>query len=77
MAPMQKKNLDIVVANDVSREGSGFDSDRNAVTILMRDEPSPIEVALSSKLKVADLILDEIVKLRRRSVSARSAEHSE
>lgn len=32
------KNLDAIVVNDISREGVGFDSDRNAVTIITRDE---------------------------------------
>src|SRR5262249_25973370 len=32
------KNLDGIVVNDVSREGVGFDSDRNAVTIITRDD---------------------------------------
>src|SRR5256885_3726234 len=36
---LSQKHLDMVVANDVSREGSGFDSDSNAVTILVRDNP--------------------------------------
>jgi len=58
------KDLDIVVANDVSREDSGFDSDLNCVTILVRDAPEPIEVAIASKLEVANRILDEVVKLR-------------
>jgi phosphopantothenoylcysteine decarboxylase/phosphopantothenate--cysteine ligase len=63
---LQDKSLDLVVANDVSRDDAGFDSDSNAVTILVRDNPKSIEVALASKLEVAHRILDEVVKLRRR-----------
>lgn len=63
---LQDKRLDLVVANDVSRDDAGFDSDSNAVTILVRDNPKSIEVALASKLEVAHRILDEVVKLRRR-----------
>jgi len=59
------KRLDAVVANDVSRADAGFDSVNNAVTILLRDNPSPIELPLMSKLEVAHRILDEVVKLRR------------
>jgi len=70
---LSQKNLDIVVANDVSREGSGFDSDNNAVTILVRDNPLPIDVPLSSKHQVADLILDEVATLRRRTSGPKSA----
>jgi len=73
---MSAKNLDMVVANDVSREESGFDSDSNAVTILVRGHDGPIDVPLSSKLEVANRILDEVAKLRRRTTSAMSVEHS-
>ena len=62
---LRDKNLDIVVANDVSRDGSGFDSDSNAVTILVRGNPTLIDVPLTTKLEVANRILDEVLKLRR------------
>src|SRR5579863_3383660 len=44
------KNLDAIVVNDVSREGVGFDSDRNAVTIITRDEV--VEVSETTKWEV-------------------------
>lgn len=56
------KNLDAIVVNDVSREGVGFDSDRNAVTIISRDEV--IDVPETTKWEVAQRILDQIVRLR-------------
>ncbi len=59
------KSLDAIVANDVSREGVGFDSDRNAVTIISHDEV--VEVPETSKWEVAQRVLDQIVKLRKRS----------
>jgi len=59
------KNLDAVVANDVSREDAGFDSDNNAVVILVRNNETPVELPLMSKLDIAHRILDEVVKLRR------------
>ena len=59
------KALDAIVVNDVSREGVGFDSDRNAVTIITHDEV--IEVPETSKLEVAQRVLDQIVKLRKRA----------
>jgi len=71
-----RKNLDMIVANDVSREGSGFESDNNAVIILVRDNPLSIDVPLSAKPEVANRILDEVVKLRHRTTSAMSAKHS-
>lgn len=55
------KNLDMIVVNDVSREGVGFDSDRNAVTILTRDEHQSISVPETTKWEVAHRVLDQIV----------------
>jgi phosphopantothenoylcysteine decarboxylase/phosphopantothenate--cysteine ligase len=55
------KGLDAVVVNDVSREGVGFDSDRNAVTIITREEV--VEVPETTKWEVAQRVLDQIVKL--------------
>ena len=73
---LSQKNLDMIVANDVSHDGSGFESDNNAVTILVRDNPLSIDVPLSSKPEVANRILDEVVKLRHRTTSAMTAKHS-
>jgi len=56
------KNLDAIVVNDVSREGVGFDSDRNAVTMITRDEV--VEVPETTKWEVAQRVLDQIVRLR-------------
>jgi phosphopantothenoylcysteine decarboxylase / phosphopantothenate---cysteine ligase len=56
------KNLDAIVVNDVSREGVGFDSDRNAVTIITRDEVA--EVPETTKWEVAQRVLDHVVRLR-------------
>jgi phosphopantothenoylcysteine decarboxylase / phosphopantothenate---cysteine ligase len=61
---LAKKSLDAIVVNDVSREGVGFDSDRNAVTILTQDEI--VEVPETTKWDVAQRVLDQVVKLRRR-----------
>ena len=57
------KNLDAIVVNDVSREGVGFDSDRNAVTIITRDHV--VEVPETTKWEVAQRVLDQIVTLRK------------
>jgi phosphopantothenoylcysteine decarboxylase/phosphopantothenate--cysteine ligase len=56
------KNLDGIVVNDVSREGVGFDSERNAVTIITREEV--IEVPETTKWEVAQRVLDQILRLR-------------
>jgi len=62
------KNLDAIVVNDVSREGVGFDSDRNAVTIITRDEV--LEVPETTKWEVAQRVLDQIVKLHQQRKSS-------
>ena len=59
-----KKDLDVIVANDVSRTDAGFDSDMNAITILSRDIQNAQEFPLMSKLDAAHHILDEVVRLR-------------
>ena len=68
---LSSKSLDAIVANDVSREGVGFDSDRNAVTIITHDDV--IEIPESTKWEVAQRVLDEIVRLRdRRKIQAKA-----
>lgn len=59
-----RKNLDAIVANDVTREGVGFDTITNEVTVISRDQKTPIHVPLMPKTNVANIILDEIVRLR-------------
>jgi phosphopantothenoylcysteine decarboxylase / phosphopantothenate---cysteine ligase len=56
------KSLDAIVVNDVSREGVGFDSDRNAVTIITHDQV--VEVPETTKWEVAQRVLDQVVRLR-------------
>ena len=63
---LNAKNLDAIVANDVSQNGVGFDSVTNEVTIISRDRNAPIHVPLMAKTSVADIILDEVVRLRAR-----------
>lgn len=58
-----RKGADAIVLNDVSREGVGFDSDRNAVTFLTRHTAQ--DLPEMSKRELADRILDEILALRR------------
>lgn len=61
---LRSKNLDLIVANDVSRDGAGFDSSTNAITLITRDRESPVELPLMQKTEAAQRILDEIVRLR-------------
>jgi len=58
-----RKGADAIVLNDVSREGIGFDSDRNAVTFLTRT--TALDLPEMSKRDLADRILEEILGLRR------------
>ncbi len=60
---LARKNLDVMVANDVSAAGAGFAHDTNIVTILLADgtvRPLPI----CSKREVADAVLDTVAELR-------------
>lgn len=59
---LNSKSLDAIVVNDVSREGIGFDSDRNAVTIITASEE--IAVPETSKWEVAQRVLDCAVQLK-------------
>jgi len=60
---LAKKNLDLIVANDVTAEGAGFGIDTNIVTLITRD--NTLALPKMSKRDVADQILDQIVSLRR------------
>ncbi|NLV36028.1 MAG: bifunctional phosphopantothenoylcysteine decarboxylase/phosphopantothenate--cysteine ligase CoaBC [Clostridiaceae bacterium] len=57
---IKEKNLDIIVANDVTMEGAGFGTDTNIIKILRKDG-SVTDFPLMSKLSAAHCILDEIV----------------
>ena len=61
------KQLDAIVVNDVSREGVGFDSDRNEVTIITHDEV--VEVPETTKWEVAQRVLDQVIRIRQRRKS--------
>lgn len=61
---LRSKNLDVIVANDVSRSDSGFDTQTNVITILTRSLDT-LELPLMSKRDAADRILDTLVDLRK------------
>jgi len=63
---LASKSLDAIVVNDVSHEGVGFDSDRNAVTIITQQEI--VEVPETTKWEVAQRVLDQVVKLKQHNV---------
>lgn len=59
---LERKNLDMIVANDVTRKGAGFGSDDNQATIITRE--NSIELPLMSKNELSNKILDTIISLR-------------
>jgi phosphopantothenoylcysteine decarboxylase/phosphopantothenate--cysteine ligase len=60
---LEQKNLDLIVANDVAAEGSGFAGETNAGTLLRRDG-TRADLPLGSKRAMAERILDEVKALR-------------
>jgi phosphopantothenoylcysteine decarboxylase/phosphopantothenate--cysteine ligase len=60
---LKRKNLDLIVANDVSAPGVGFGHDTNAVSILLADGQQ-IQVDLATKHTIATAVLDSVVKSR-------------
>lgn len=61
---LETKNCDMVVANLVAQEGTGFEADENEVVLLMRSGEQ-VSIPRSPKVVVAHRICDEIAKLRR------------
>lgn len=61
---LEAKNCDMIVANIVGREGTGFDSDENEV-VLVPKSGEPIPLSRASKHEIARCILDQIQKVRR------------
>lgn len=60
---LENKNCDMIVANLVSQEGIGFDSDENEVVLVLRTGET-IPVARASKRAIAQRIFDEMIRLR-------------
>jgi phosphopantothenoylcysteine decarboxylase/phosphopantothenate--cysteine ligase len=69
------KNADLIVANDVTAEGAGFDHDTNIVTLFSRDGRD-VALPKMSKAEVAQRILDEVLRLRAASRGKQAAKHS-
>ena len=57
---LNKKNVDFIVGNDVTRPGAGFDVDTNIITIF--DRSGATELPMMKKTEVADKILDHVLK---------------
>jgi phosphopantothenoylcysteine decarboxylase / phosphopantothenate---cysteine ligase len=65
-AKLTKKNLDMLVLNDVSQPGAGFDYDTNIVRFLHRSGEEE-QFDIMSKESVADLILDRVLSMKDRA----------
>ena len=63
-AKLKRKNLDLIVANDVSAPGAGFAHDTNAVTILF-GTGDELAIPLDTKRAIADAIFDAVVRASR------------
>ena len=59
---LARKNLDLIVANDLTVEGAGFQVDTNVATIISKDR-TPLILPKMTKKELACMVLDEIVKL--------------
>jgi phosphopantothenoylcysteine decarboxylase / phosphopantothenate---cysteine ligase len=60
---LTQKNADMIVANDVTAKGAGFDLDTNVVTLFSRDDRD-FPLPQLTKTEVAGRILDEVLRLR-------------
>lgn len=72
---MERKNLDLIVANDVGEPDVGFAHDTNAVTLL-RPDAKPVEIDLAAKRDVARAVINTIVEIRAATAAGtRTGEH--
>lgn len=62
---LAKKNLDLIVANDVTAPGAGFDVDTNIVTFVTQDGLE--KLPMMKKAEVADALLDQILSIREKN----------
>lgn len=60
---LHRKNVDLIVANDVTKPGAGFDVDTNIITLITREEMR--DLPLMQKREAADAILDAVLELRK------------
>lgn len=62
-AKLQRKNADLIVANNVADDGVGFGHETNAVTLVSRGA-DPVEIGLTDKRSIAKSVLDAVVSIR-------------
>ena len=66
---LRTKRVDLIVANDVTQQGAGFEQDTNVVSLFARDARE-LSLPRMSKLEVAHRVLDEVLRLRQLSRQA-------
>ena len=66
---LEAKRADLIVANDITQKGAGFDEDTNIVTMFCQDGRE-LPLPRMSKFEVANRVLDEVLRLRRGSRQA-------
>ena len=64
-AKLARKNVDMIVANDITQEGAGFDTDTNIVTLFFRDGRE-VPLPKMTKFEVANRILDHVLQIHSR-----------
>ena len=62
-AKLTKKNVDMIVANNLKVKGAGFGTDTNIVTLITAEEVKELDIL--SKDKVAEKLLDEILRKKK------------
>ena len=67
---LAKKNLDLVIANDITKKGAGFNTDTNIATIIRKHSDKILDLPLMSKKDLANKILDEIISIRNSKTQA-------
>ncbi len=65
-AKLARKGADMIVANDVTQQGAGFDTDTNIVTLFLRDGRE-VPLPKMAKFEVASRILDHVLELQQSS----------
>ena len=58
---LEKKGLDLIVANSLNEQGAGFGTDTNIVTLIAKDSLEQLEIM--SKAKVSDKVLDKVLSI--------------
>jgi phosphopantothenoylcysteine decarboxylase/phosphopantothenate--cysteine ligase len=59
---LEKKNLDLIIANDLTAPGAGFSADTNIVTVISRGH-APESLPITTKMAVAEMIMERAIAL--------------